>query len=312
MGHGISPKYSRKDPMRHFLPLLLAGLAAVTLSSCSIFQPHADFIEYGSFARPIDVVLPDPGLQSRFNRDVPGVPMTITKDSLVLNGFVTRNRLFLDSILLPTLRPRIEDLKKKPLHDVIGELTLFTHEMYREWFGPGFYRWGGDILDLDDPQEEGNRARTLFGLDCSGFASAPYEIAVALGLLSADDTASVFSSEGFARYARTHGMRDLGGRRRTANRYRVDTHDFLRLGREVLHVPKGTTPRDEDLVLLRSGDIVGRTGHVGIIVVIGGEPFYLESGGSVLPRNGNYPHRAGPALAVFARGGDLTVRRALP
>jgi hypothetical protein len=199
-----------------------------------------------------------------------------------------------------------------PVNELIGDLTLFTHEMYRSWFGPGFYRWGGDMLDLDDPQEEGNRAHSLFGLDCSGFVSAPYEIAVYAGLLEPGDSAALFSSAGFALYARAHGMEDLGGRRRTSNRFRVDTHDLLRLGQEVLRVPKGGSPDKGQLALLRSGDVVGRTGHVGIIVLIEGEPYYLESGGSVLPRNGNYPHRAGPALTIFARGGELTVRRALP
>jgi hypothetical protein len=63
---------------------------------------------------------------------------------------------------------------------------------------------------------------------------------------------------------------------------------------------------------LQPGDIVGHTGHVGIIAMINGEPYYLESGGSVLPRNGNFPHKAGPALTIFARRGDVVVRRALP
>jgi hypothetical protein len=107
-------------------------------------------------------------------------------------------------------------------------------------------------------------------------------------------------------------MEDQGGRHGTANRFRVDTHDFLRLGRVVFTVPRGGTVAPEQLAMLRAGDIVVRTGHVGMIVTIGGEPYYLESGGSVLPRNGNYPHKAGPALGIFARNGELTIRRALP
>jgi hypothetical protein len=298
--------------MKRLLHPILAVIVALTFPSCSIFAPQVDFVEYGSFDRAIEVVSPSPGLQSRFNRDLPGVAATVTKDTLVLRGFVTRNREFLDSVMLPALRPRLEELKRMPVNELIGDLTLFTHETYRSWFGPGFYRWGGDMLDLDDPQEEGNRARSLFGLDCSGFASAPYEIAVYAGLLAPDDSAALFSSAGFALYARAHGMEDLGGRRKTSNRFRVDTHDLLRLGQEVLRVPKGGSPDKAQLALLRSGDIVGRTGHVGIIVQIEGEPYYLESGGSVLPRNGNFPHKAGPALTIFARGGELTVRRALP
>jgi len=63
---------------------------------------------------------------------------------------------------------------------------------------------------------------------------------------------------------------------------------------------------------LQPGDVAGRAGHVGIIVRINGEACYLESGGSVLPRNGNIPHRAGHALEIFAERGDVTVRRCLP
>jgi hypothetical protein len=301
-----------KEPMKRHLAAIFPAASALMFVSCSIFAPRADFVEYGTFDRALQVVTPSPALQGRFNRDLPGVPATIAKDTLVLKGFITRNREFLDSVMLPALQPRLADLKRMPQDEMISDLALFTHEMYRSWFGPGFYRWGGDILDLDDPQEEGNRARSLFGLDCSGFASAPYEIAVYTGLLVPGDSAALFSSAGFALYARAHGMEDLGGRRKTSNRFRVDTHDLLRLGREVLRVPKGGSPDNAQLALLRSGDVVGRTGHVGIIVLIEGEPYYLESGGSVLPRNGNYPHKAGPALAIFARGGELTVRRALP
>ncbi len=108
------------------------------------------------------------------------------------------------------------------------------------------------------------------------------------------------------------GWRIWVGAERTSNRFRVDTHDLLRLGKGGPACAEGGIPDKSQLALLRSGDVVGRTGHVGIIVLIEGEPYYLESGGSVLPRNGNYPHKAGPALTIFARGGELTVRRALP
>jgi hypothetical protein len=57
---------------------------------------------------------------------------------------------------------------------------------------------------------------------------------------------------------------------------------------------------------------VGRDGHIGIIVEIEGEPYYLESGGSVVQKVGRNPVAAGDAISLFARGGRLTVRRILP
>jgi hypothetical protein len=231
---------------------------------------------------------------------------------MLLTGYVTGNRLFLDSVLRPLLRPHVQELARQHPAFIINSLALFVHEMYRTWFGPGFYRWGGDILDLDDPQESGSGHTKRFGLDCSGFASSPYELAVLLGLMVPADSAAVFSSVGFAASAGALGLKDMGGRNGTSNGFRVDTHDFLRLGRVVLTVARGTAPTDAEVAGLQPGDVVGRTGHVGIIVRINGEAYYLESGGAVLPKNGNIPYRAGRALEIFAERGDVTVRRSLP
>jgi len=256
--------------------------------------------------------MPPADAQGVFLRDASARRDSMLKDGMLLTGYVTDNRLYLDSVLMPLLRPHVQEIAGRHPAFIINSLALFVHEMYRMWFGPGFYRWGGDILDLDDPQENGSGHTKRFGLDCSGFASSPYELAVLLGLMIPTDSAAVFSSAGFAASAGALGLRDMGGRNGTSNGFRVDTHDFLRLGRVVLTVARGTVPTDGEVAGLQPGDIVGRTGHVGIIVRINGEAYYLESGGAVLPRNGNIPYRAGPALEIFAERGDVTVRRSLP
>ncbi len=282
---------------RRFGPLLLC----LAVASCAIRR--SDSIEYGTFQRSLDVKTPpadDPGV---FVRDAPARRDSIRKDGVLLTGYVTGNRLYLDSVLISLLRPHVQELRLQHPASIINALALFVHEMYRAWFGPGFYRWGGDILDLDDPQEDGSGHTKRFGLDCSGFASSPYELAVLLGLMVPADSAAVFSSAGFAASAGGLGLKDMGGRNGTANRFRVDTHDFLRLGRVVLTVAGGTAPTDAEVAGLQPGDVVGRTGHVGIIVRINGEACYLESGGSVLPRNGNIPYRAGRRSRSLQSGG---------
>jgi hypothetical protein len=291
---------------RRFGPILLC----LAVASCAIWRSPT--IEYGTFHRALEVKTPAADAPGIFLRDASARRDSIRKDDALLTGYVTDNRLYLDSVLMPLLRPRVQELAKQHPASIINSLALFVHEMYRTWFGPGFYRWGGDILDLDDPQDSGSGHTKRFGLDCSGFVSSPYEIAVLLGLMVPTDSGAVFSSAGFAASAGALGLRDMGGRNGTSNRFRVDTHDFLRLGRVVFTVARGTAPSDSEVAGLQPGDVVGRTGHVGIIVSIDGEPYYLESGGAVLPRNGNIPYRAGPALEIFAEKGDVTVRRSLP
>jgi len=292
--------------VRRLGPVLLC----LAIASCT--PRRSDTIEYGTFHRFVEVKAPAAGVMDGFVRDATARQDSILKDGVLLTGYVTDNRLFLDSILMPLLRPHVQELAKQHPASIINHLTLFVHEMYRTWFGPGFYRWGGDILDLDDPQENGSGHRKRFGLDCSGCASSPYDLAVLLGLMVPSDSAAVFSSAGFAASAGALGLSDMGGRNGMPNRFRVDTHDFLRLGRLVLTVARGTAPTDAEVARLQPGDVVGRTGHVGIIVRINGEAYYLESGGAVLPRNGNIPYRAGPALEIFAERGDVMVRRSLP
>ena len=291
---------------RRFGPALLC----LAIASCAIRR--SDTMEYGTFQRSFDVKTPPADAPGVFVRDAPARRDSIRKEGLLLTGYVTGNRLFLDSVLMPLLRPHVQGLARQHPAFIINALALFVHEMYRTWFGPGFYRWGGDILDLDDPQESGSGYTKRFGLDCSGFASSPYDLAVLLGLMDPADSAAVFSSAGFAASAGALGLMDMGGRNGTPNGFRVDTHDFLRLGRVVLTVAGGTAPTDAEVAALQPGDVVGRTGHVGIVVRINGEAYYLESGGAVLPKNGNLPCRAGRALEIFAERGAVTVRRSLP
>lgn len=295
-----------KSSLQRSLPVLMC----LVLASCATPRPNT--IEYGTFRRALDVKMPTAGSPDVFVRDAPARRDSVVKDGVQLSGYVTDNRLFLDSVLMPLLQPHVQELAGQHPASMINHLTLFVHEMYHTWFGPGFYRWGGDLLDLDDPQESGSGHTKRFGLDCSGFAASPYELAVLMGLMVPSDSSTVFSSAGFAASAGVLGVSDMGGRNGTSNRFRVDTHDFLRLGRVVVTVARGTAPSDVEVAGLQPGDVVGRTGHVGIIVRINGEAYYLESGGPVVPKNGDIPYRAGSALEIFAKGGDVTVRRSLP
>ncbi len=289
-------------------------LALALWSSCSLFRPAAPLVRpYDSFSAKIPVPSPTADLSRQFTLSSTGRIDSVTKpDGVTLHGYATTNRQFLQQVVEPILAPHSRELSQQHPVQVINTLTLVSHEAYQKYFGKRFYRWGGDILDIDDPQDEGIRHECAYGLDCSGFASMPYEIAVLLGLLDPASDAALFSSEGFARYARTHDVPDRGGRLASSNRYRLDTEDLLRLGREVFAVDSGEVPNQDQVRSLQPGDIVGTTGHVGIIVEIEGALYYVESGGWVVEESNGDPYRAADALAIFAQHGRLTIRRSLP
>jgi len=302
------------SPLTRAAASLFLILALALWSSCSLLEPRGPLTRsHDSFENPITTSPPTPELTQAFTLATRARLDSVKKENgMTVRGYVTENRKFYEAVLRPLIDLHLEDLSKQHPVQVVNTLTLFCHEAYQTYFGANFYRWGGDIFDLDDPQEEGVRHGYAYGLDCSGFVSMPYEIAVLLGLLDPARDDAVFSSKGFARFVMTHSIPDLGGRDSTSNRCRLDTYDFLRLGREIFSIDSAGVPSQEEVSRLQAGDVVGTPGHVGIIVEIEGNPYYLESGGWVVRRSGGNPYRAFEALVLFARGGPVTVRRALP
>ncbi len=283
----------------------------VLLSACAWRQPPLQ-IDDAQLQNLLRVPPPDPELMQRFHADVVGDSLTIQKDTLEIRGFKTGNQEFLQQVLMPALSSHRRHLEQLPIEESIGFLALFTHQVYKNYLGHRIYRWGGDLLDLDDPQQRVVRHDRRYGLDCSGFVAAPYELAVMLGLMREDEPGALFSSKGFARYCQENDVADRGGRFGTANQYRLDTIDLAYLGREIFTIPRGGRPTRQQMKMLQPGDIVGRAGHFGIIVRIKGQLYYLESGGWVVPKHDYLPYRADKALDIFARPGAISIRRALP
>ena len=249
--------------------------------------------------------------KSEFNLDAVGDRKTIRKNDTTYSGYVTSNRYFFEVAVDPVIQEHLNDLKKMHPVEAVNQLAILSHEVYQNYFGPGFYRWGGDIFDRDDPQEKGSRFDKKYGLDCSGFVNMPYELAVYYGILDSSSAYAAFSSSGFRYLCENTDITDKGGRDKTSNNYRVDTHDIFGLGRLVLTIEQGESPTDEQMDLLQPGDLVGRRGHVGILVEIEGELYYLESGGRILPNNGYKPFNAKKALELWAARRPVYVRRCL-
>lgn len=302
---------TRSRSIAHFLILIACTLL---LSACSSTRPGiAPFLEYGSFERTIAIPPPTENQQQRFNAGVLGNKDSVIKnDTLIIRGTRTANREFLAEVITPIVEPHLPSLRIQQPAEIINTLALFGHELFRTYFGKDFYRWGGDINDLDDPQERGVRIAYRYGLDCSGYASLPYELALHFGLIDSTADGALFSSPGFARYCRLQGFKDRGGRNGTSNKYRLDTDDLHRIGREIFSIPRNGSPSADQMQLTQPGDIVIRNGHVGILVMIDKEMYYLESGGWVVPRAGGFPCHAQESIAIFAKNGPLSVRRALP
>ncbi|MCX8011058.1 MAG: hypothetical protein N3A61_07895 [Ignavibacteria bacterium] len=299
--------------MKKYLSLLIVLSPIIILNCSATYNPYKYAISYESFTPAIKIPETNSELTNEFHREVIGEKRTIVKDSTkIISGWITNNKQFLEKVIRPAIEPYLTELSKKHPVDIINELTIFTHQIFSKYFGKDFYRWGGDILDLDDPQEENHGYKYKYGLDCSGFAATPYELAVYFGLLNPDDESAIFSSKGFQKYCEKTNFKDKGGRLGTSNNYRLDTREMAQLGREIFRVKKGSRPTKEQIKKLQAGDLVGRNGHFGIIVEINGEPYYLESGGWVVPRFGGVPYRADKAMKIFAKSGEIMVRRSLP
>jgi len=290
------------------LLFVCTAILLVSLSGCAgSTEESIPFKDYDH--TPTLLGKPDAQLLSQFDRYAKGLYQTDSLHNRVKPPFPTRNREVLMELLVPALEPNLNKLRLLPHDELISEIAAFNHRVYRALWGSDFYRWGGDIFDLDDPQPEGIGAEKMFGLDCSGFTTAPYEIAVHLGLLKAEQT--VFASQGYRLFCERTGFVDGGALDGGSNRYRLDTRELDQLGRELFRIEKGSQPTEAQIKMLRGGDIVGRNGHFGIIIMLEGEPYFIESGGWVCHRVDGLPVHARNALEIFARNGYLTIRRCL-
>jgi hypothetical protein len=238
----------------------------------------------------------------------------LTTDSVLnvnhtLLAYKTQNKKFVDSILVQIIQPKLSVLQKKTPQEIVNQLAILIFKTYQQYFGKCFYRWGGDLFDIDDAQPKGINYKALYGLDCSGFTTSAYELAVHLNLIP--DSVALFSHQGFKKYCVQKNIQDKGGLSGGSNNYRVDSGELDRLGQLIFRIEQGEKPNQKQIRSLQAGDIVGRNGHVGIIVFIKKQAYYLESGGWVVPVVGGYPVKAKIALKEFAKNGYIQVRRCL-
>ena len=309
-------KYS--NPIQFVIkPFLVLILLFITISCVRFQQFRASSIEpslwYQSLSYKIEIPTPTQEQRAKFNRRAKGEIKTIRKENgRIITGSVTNNKEFLEEVMKPLVLPYVDELKQKHPAEIISALTLFGFEIYHVYFGREFFRWAGDILDLDEPQKVGIRHKYRYGLDCSGFASMPYELAVYFGLMNPEDESAVFSSRGFEIYSKKHNIKDEGGTDGTSNNFRVDSIDMMKLGSVIVSVDKGGSLSEENIKKLQPGDIAGREGHVGIIVDINGKLYYLESGGQVVPPRGWKPIPVAEAIKIFAENGPVIIQRSLP
>ncbi len=236
-----------------------------------------------------------------------------------LDGFVTDNSAFYTQVLEPAIAPYLDSLKTLQKYQAINALTLFIFESYMDFFSNdyehGFYRWGGDITDRDQPQTLGHtRSDKRYGMDCSGFGVSPFEAAVLLGILDSTDTESAFSWFGFRHICQTdEAVSDGGGRNGSTNNFRLEVSDMTKVGELITTISSGARPTDAQMDLMQAGDVVIKSGHMGILVEINEELYFLESGGSTVDEEGLYtPYLAIDALEDFAGSRTTTIRRCLP
>jgi hypothetical protein len=109
-------------------------------------------ISYKDFDQFIEVPMPSENDTAKFNLSIDGIKDTILLESgEELTGAITNNRQFFNEVVDPALQGYIDKLKDQSKVEAINNLAIFSHQVYQNYFGKGFYRWGGDIFDLDHP-----------------------------------------------------------------------------------------------------------------------------------------------------------------
>lgn len=291
-------------------PFIILILFPVIFWSCA---STADLYEYSIPADELSSILK---LDVKNIKNISDFSITTLADSLpsmhnrMLMSYRTDNKKILDEIIKPAVLEKKDEFLKMTSRQIVNQLSIFAFTTYQQILAKGFYRWGGDILDLDDPQYEGVRHKYKYGLDCSGLSVAGYEIAAYLGLIKGEDL--LFSSPGFKHYCETTGFKDGGALNGGSNNYRLDTKELDQLGKEIVRIKRNSTIAEEDVIKLRAGDIVGRNGHFGVIVESNGKLYYLESGGWVVPQTDDRAVEIKQAINKFAQNGYVSVRRCLP
>ena len=276
-------------------------------------------IGFNEFNRAIPIPQVTPERQAVFYDGAVGdfiAEYTQADMSDTLDGYVTDNQAFFDQVLQPAIAPYLDSLKSLQKHQALNALTLFIYESYVDFFGNSFYRWGGDITDRDQPQTATSHSTSIerYGMDCSGFGASPYEAAVQLGILDSTTGEAAFSWMGFKYICdRDPQISDGGGRSGTTNNFRLEVSDFPKVGELITTINSGSTPSDAQIALMQAGDAVIKSGHMGILVEINEELYFLESGGSTVNEEGLYtPYHAKEALADFAKYRTTTILRCLP
>ncbi|MFA6619015.1 MAG: hypothetical protein WCT23_08115 [Candidatus Neomarinimicrobiota bacterium] len=284
----------------------------------SLFTPPKR-ISFDSFTRAIPIPEVTSELVAVYNDTASGDFIAeYTQEDMAdtLDGYVTDNQAFFDNVLSPAIEPYLDSLKNLQKYEAINALTLFIYESYVDFFGNSFYRWGGDLTDRDQPQTEGSHStsKNRYGMDCSGFGASPYEAAVLLELLDPTSNEGAFSWMGFKHICENNAsISDGGGRGGTTNNFRLEVSDFPKIGELITTIAAGSTPSDEQLALMQAGDAVVKSGHMGLLLEINEELYFLESGGSTVNEEGLYtPYRAKEALADFASRRTTKILRCLP
>ena len=280
-------------------------------------------IAFDAFPRAIPVPEVTSALQAVFYDGARGDFITGYSQpdmSDTLNGYITDNAAFYEQVLDPAIGPFLDSLKALQKYQAINALTLLIFESYMDFFSDdyshGFYRWGGDITDRDQPQTYGSNSTSYerYGMDCSGFGASPFEAAVLLGILDSTDTESAFSWFGFRHICRTDpNISDGGGRNGSTNNFRLEVSDMTKVGELITTISSGARPTNAQMDLMQAGDVVIKRGHMGILVEINEELYFLEAGGSTVNEEGLYtPYLAIDALEDFAGSRTTTIRRCLP
>jgi hypothetical protein len=213
-------------------------------------------------------------------------------------GFVTSNRNFYQTVLRPVVLANEAHLRDLTPRRRTNALLLLTYLAYDAHFGKAshtghIYRWGGDLFDIDEPQADHVRTTRAYGLDCSGFVSAGFDVAVREGLLKKAELKDPFFK------ARAEELKKSPPGQPSP--HRLNVKDFARLGREI----QAIDAQAGDYIVMPPAPSIP---HIIAIVEIDEHAYVAESANRGLVTK-DYIHRKGELLPLETALARLQARK---
>lgn len=174
-------------------------------------------------------------------------------------AYVTSNRDLYRALIQPIVHENKTVLSELTFTEKINALQLITFMTYDAYLGKPdlaghFYRWGGDILDMDAPLKNDIRTSKAFGLDCSGYVASAFDI-----VILEDIAGPELAHSEFLKARKEDLLNSIPGE---TSPHRLNVSDFKKIGNELYNNTQSYSNEWEDK--LNAGDFIVIPGGEGV------------------------------------------------